>query len=185
MSARTITPIVFWASLAPWASATSEPEPICATRKPRFRGPGRLLRNPQYTASMTIAATDQSEQRRGQRRESDAPADQIPADRARPGGHPGRPDQAADQRVRGRRGKAGPPGDEVPRDRADQRREQELVGDRVDVHDVLADRARDARRHERARRSSSRPPGPRPCVVTGRASRPRSRRRSPCRGTRS
>ncbi len=52
-----MTPIVFCASLAPWASAMSEPEPICATRKPRFSGPGRLVRNPQYTASMTIAAT--------------------------------------------------------------------------------------------------------------------------------
>ena len=32
---RVITPIVFWASLAPWASATVEAEATCPSRKRR------------------------------------------------------------------------------------------------------------------------------------------------------
>ena len=35
MRARVITPIVFWASLVPWASETSEALPIWPQRKPR------------------------------------------------------------------------------------------------------------------------------------------------------
>jgi hypothetical protein len=35
ISARQITPIVFWASFVPWASATIDDEPTCAHRNSR------------------------------------------------------------------------------------------------------------------------------------------------------
>ena len=42
MRARVMTPIVFWASLVPWASETSDALPIWPQRKPWF---GELLRD--------------------------------------------------------------------------------------------------------------------------------------------
>ena len=47
ISARVMTPIVFCASLVPWASDTIEAEPTCPRRKPRSRAlPGirRVIR---------------------------------------------------------------------------------------------------------------------------------------------
>jgi hypothetical protein len=41
--ARVITPIVFCASLVPWASASMPPETTWPYLKPRFTGPGRSL----------------------------------------------------------------------------------------------------------------------------------------------
>jgi hypothetical protein len=50
-------PIVFWASLVPWASETSDAEPIWPYRKPvlvRSRGTPRVVR---YTSQVPTAAT--------------------------------------------------------------------------------------------------------------------------------
>ena len=41
-SASVITPIVFCASLVPWAIDSNELEAICPTRNPRVTAPGRL-----------------------------------------------------------------------------------------------------------------------------------------------
>ena len=41
ISASVITPIVFWASLVPWASASRPPETTWPKRNPRVTGPGR------------------------------------------------------------------------------------------------------------------------------------------------
>ena len=170
-SASTITPIVFWASLAPCASATSEPEPICASRKPRFSGPGTLVAEAPVHREHDDRRDDESDQRRdrapGSATRLPITSQRIALDPAVTQVAPIRPPTSAyvdDD------GSAGPPGDEVPRDRADQRGEHELVGDRVDVHDVLADRARDARRHERADEVHHR------CQRDGRARRQRARR---------
>ena len=40
---RVMTPIVFWASLVPWASDTSEAEPIWPQRKPASRRASGIL----------------------------------------------------------------------------------------------------------------------------------------------
>src|ERR1700757_1726507 len=39
ISARVMTPIVFCASLVPWASETTQAEPTCPIRKPCLRAP--------------------------------------------------------------------------------------------------------------------------------------------------
>ena len=73
--------------------------------------------------------------------------------------HDGRAREAADEGVRGGGREAPPPREEVPDDRAHERREDEVAVHDGRVHDVLADRLRDARL-ERERRDEVEERGP-------------------------
>src|SRR5881275_2009620 len=57
IKARVITPIVFWASLVPWASDTMDAEAICPSRKPRVRIPSGTVRVMRLTRKVPSAAT--------------------------------------------------------------------------------------------------------------------------------
>ena len=82
-----------------------------------------------------------------------------------------RPDQAADQRVRGRGREAEPPREQVPDDRAEHCGEHGLLRREAGVDDPLADRLRDSRRRERARRGSRPPRSRRRAAARARGSR--------------
>src|SRR5947209_19806169 len=52
-----MTPIVFCASLVPWASDTKEAEPICPSRYPFTASPARSNRISRYAATVPSSAT--------------------------------------------------------------------------------------------------------------------------------
>src|SRR4051812_14323079 len=56
-SASAMTPIVFCASLVPWASASRPPETTCPARNPRATGPGDRRAGTRYARRMPMAAT--------------------------------------------------------------------------------------------------------------------------------
>ena len=56
-SARTITPIVFWASCRPWPSAIAEADTDWAIRNPRLVGPGLAFLNAQRIPTMSRNAS--------------------------------------------------------------------------------------------------------------------------------
>src|SRR3954452_694006 len=56
-SASVMTPIVFCASLVPWASASSPPDISCPRRKPRVTGPGRWRPRMRYAMRIPTPAT--------------------------------------------------------------------------------------------------------------------------------
>ncbi len=57
ISARKITPIVFWASWRPWPSAIADADTVCASRKPRVTLPAFRLRKIHRIASITTNAS--------------------------------------------------------------------------------------------------------------------------------
>src|SRR5918992_351029 len=56
-SARAITPMVFWASLVPCASASSPPDTTCPPRNPLVTGVGRNLPTIRYSARIETPPT--------------------------------------------------------------------------------------------------------------------------------
>src|ERR671910_1403461 len=56
-SASVITPIVFWASLVPWASASNPPDTVWPSRNPLVTGPGRIRPTILYAARIASAPT--------------------------------------------------------------------------------------------------------------------------------
>ena len=57
ISARVITPIVFWASLEPWAKATAMLDSGCRRRKRRWTGAGAQRNTSSSSAFMSRKAT--------------------------------------------------------------------------------------------------------------------------------
>src|SRR5882724_8298076 len=56
-SARVMTPMVFWASLVPWARETIDADPICPIQNPWVRDPWVMLRLIRYSSQVPVAAT--------------------------------------------------------------------------------------------------------------------------------
>src|ERR671914_723963 len=56
-SARAITPMVFWASLVPCASASSPPDTTCPPRNPLVTGVGRSLPTIRYSTRIEMPPT--------------------------------------------------------------------------------------------------------------------------------
>ena len=125
-------PIVFWASLVPWASETSEAAPIWPQRKPlRLRWawpPPETLCTSRVPTVGDHAGDDRRQDRRHDDLADDAvdlgavadPLDAAGAERGQRGA-----DDAAEQRVRGARRQPQQPGEHVPEDAADQAREDD------------------------------------------------------------
>ena len=185
-SARVITPIVFWASLVPCASASRPPESDLAEPEAARHRPGSLAADDPVGDDDPDRADDEGEHRGDHRRDQHLADDPVAEDRVGAGGDERRADDAADQRVRGAR--RGSPKYQVIRFQAiapDEAGEDHRRRDRAGVDDVLGDRRRDLERdegageveHRRVRRPRS--------AATSRGSRSRSRRRWPCRGSRS
>ena len=115
-------PIVFCASFEPWAEGHVrrgdhlEP-PESEVEALRRRAPEHVEQHDHEQE-----ADDDAEDGRRDERHEHLPEHAVPLDRVRAGGHQGRAEQAADQRVAARARDAEPPRDEVPRDRTEQRR---------------------------------------------------------------
>ena len=149
--ARVITPIVFCASLAPWASASNPPETIWrvaeATRHRAGPAPPdgavdrRTIESPASPKASSGATSA------GNRTLSTRPSASTAL---KPAAATVGPDHAADQRVRGARRKAEVPGDQIPGDRPDQPGEDDARRDRCGVDDVVGDGRGDRDRDEGA-----------------------------------
>ena len=110
-------PMVFCASLVPWASATIDAETIWPSLKPFVTVPLRAARGDpvgEVGRDQRDEPGDDRRQYRGQQHLADQ-ARELHRVGAR--GHPGGADQAADQRVRGAGGQPHQPGQQVPHDR--------------------------------------------------------------------
>ena len=116
ISARVITPIVFCASLVPWASETSEAEPIWPQRKPRRVASATPVVMPVHQPGAGGGDGD-GDDRRDQRRQQHLAHDPVelgavavPVDPGPAEAGDGGADQAAEQGVRGARRQAQQPG---------------------------------------------------------------------------
>ena len=99
-SARVITPIVFCASLVPWASASSPPESDLSEAEAAADRPGPLAADDPVAGDDPDPADDEGEHRCDHGRDQDLAEDALAEDRVGAGRGEGGADDAADQRVR-------------------------------------------------------------------------------------
>ena len=148
--ARAITPIVFCASLVPWASASIPPETICPSRNPRVTGPGRWRADHPVADDDRDPADDERDHGCDHGGDQHLVEDALTQHRVGADGRKNGADDAADQRVRRARGEPVVPGDQVPGDRPDQPGEDHERRDRPGVDDVGGDRRGHLERDEGA-----------------------------------
>ena len=78
-------PIVFWASLEPWANAMQPAEKICSRRNPRVRGRRVAFRNSQCRPTISDEREREADDRRGHQRDEHLVADPVQVELAEPG----------------------------------------------------------------------------------------------------